>query len=84
MFLLSRWLWGRPEPRDGDLHHAHGVTDEDLEVVANSQPPRSRGRLCRRGHRVVGTNAYRRPNGRLECRACRAAASKRYRAKARH
>jgi hypothetical protein len=76
--LLQRWLLPSPEPSPIANFHV-GASLEDMEVVSRSQP--IRGRLCRHGHRVMGRNAYRRKNGKLECRTCRAAASKRYRAR---
>lgn len=38
-------------------------------------------RTCRHGHAMDDANTYHRRNGRIECRTCRAAASRRYRAK---
>jgi hypothetical protein len=34
---------------------------------------------CRNGHVRTYANTYTRPDGRVECRVCRAAASRRYR-----
>jgi len=76
---LQRWLLPSPEPSPiADFHV--GASQEDMEVVANLGLLRP-GRLCRHGHRVEGRNAYRRRNGKVECRICRAAASRRYRAR---
>jgi hypothetical protein len=75
--LLPSWLLPSREPSRTDDYHGPMVSNEDLLFVSASQP--IRGRLCRHGHRVIGRNAYRRKNGKLECRTCRAAASRRYR-----
>jgi len=76
--LLTSWFSPSPEPSPHPEFHV-GASKEDMEFVASSGASLRRGRLCHRGHRVEGVNAYRRSNGRLECRQCRAAASKRYR-----
>jgi len=75
---LKRWLLPSPEPSPHPEFHV-GASLEDMEFIANLGSVGVRGRLCRHGHRVEGRNAYRRSNGKLECRLCRAAASKRYR-----
>ena len=77
--LLSRWLLPSPGPSRLTDYHVGGVlTSEDLAIMG-SRPRPVMGRLCRHGHRVSGRNAYKRSNGKLECRTCRAAASRRYR-----
>jgi len=79
--LLTSWLLPSREPSRPPVYHVGGVlTDEDFANMA-PRPRPVMGRLCRHGHRVVGRNAYRRKNGKLECRTCRAAASSRYRAR---
>jgi len=77
--ILQRWLLPSPEPSPSVDFHV-GASLEDMETVANLGLLRP-GRLCRHGHRVEGRNAYRRRNGKTECRICRAAASRRYRAR---
>jgi hypothetical protein len=83
---LTRWLLPSVEPsRMAEVHANHvGASADDIAYVQANPPSFFKGRLCRHGHRVEGSNAYRRSNGRIECRSCRAAASRRYRAKARH
>jgi hypothetical protein len=79
--LVTSWLLPSREPSRIDAYHVGGVlTSEDLDIMA-SRPRPVMGRLCRHGHRIVGRNAYRRKNGKLECRTCRASASRRYRAR---
>jgi hypothetical protein len=75
---MFKWRWQTPS-RDGNFHDAP-LSDEDMALI-RERNPRPLGRLCRRGHRVSGANAYTRTNGRTECKACRALASKRYRAR---
>jgi hypothetical protein len=79
--ILPSWLLPSREPSRVLAYHVGDVlSDEDMAIMASSPRP-VMGRLCRHGHRVVGRNAYRRKNGKLECRTCRAAASRRYRAR---
>jgi hypothetical protein len=65
---------------DGDIHVAPSLSDQDMAEIRAANP-RPGFRMCRHGHRVEGSNAYRRSNGKVECRLCRAAASRRHRAK---
>jgi hypothetical protein len=75
--ILTSWTSPSPSPSRPPPAHV-GATDEDMAYVsALSSLPRAR--RCHRGHLVAGANAYTRANGRLECRRCRADASKRYR-----
>ena len=78
--LLKRWFSTSPGPSPHPEFHV-GASVEDMEFISSRGELSRRGRLCRHGHRVEGRNAYVRSNGHLECRTCRAAASKRYRLK---
>jgi hypothetical protein len=81
---LTRWFLSSPEPsRYAEVHYLHDGLDLAAEIAAKN-PSHYAARRCRRGHLVSGANAYTRSNGRVECKACRALASRRYRAKARH
>jgi hypothetical protein len=70
--------------RDGEMPSRDSVwpslSDEDMAAIRAANPCPD-FRMCRHGHRVEGDNAYRRTNGKVECRLCRAAASARYRAR---
>lgn len=57
--------------------------DWQAEMDLRNPRPRVLRRACKRGHRLDEANAYSRPDGRLECRRCRALASKRYRTRLR-
>jgi hypothetical protein len=79
---MFKWRWQMPS-RDGDFHVAPSLlSDQDMAEIRAANP-RPGFRMCRHGHRVEGDNAYRRANGKVECRLCRAAASQRYRARIR-
>jgi hypothetical protein len=96
---FASWLLPSPEPSRRDKSHdvlIPVITDEDVDYMLGRAPlseedmaeirersPRPVGRLCRNGHRVSGDNAYRRSNGKVECRLCRRDASKRYRTRVR-
>lgn len=80
--VITQWFPPSRTPSRPLAPHV-GASDEDMAVVAALGDRLPRARRCHRGHLVVGANAYERANGRLECRRCRADASKRYRDKQR-
>jgi hypothetical protein len=84
MYLpFASWLLPSQEPSPPAPPMAVGfLSDEDMAAI-RERSPRPVGRLCRNGHRVSGDNAYRRSNGKVECRKCRSDASKRYRTRVR-
>jgi predicted branched-subunit amino acid permease len=60
------------------------LTDEEWALMAIRNPRRRVvRRRCKRGHSLFEANAYVRPDGRIECRKCRALASARFRARQR-
>ena len=76
--VITSWWTPSPPPSHTPLLHV-GASDEDMAFVATHGSGFNRARRCHRGHLVIGINAYKRANGRLECRRCRADASQRYR-----